>query len=163
MSKNISRPDLWKVSTPVQAVLNEYVRKTYLEPKFDVVRFYFTHRVLIWDKLAVNSSNHNAVLETKGAYELNFLSWLRISLKNTFFPPVINKRKQWLSHVMFALPSLESQFSKLQDTLKVWWDKFPPCNNPQAADILLQTLSCQNHAKPSLVFLISLMKIEIKF
>lgn len=70
--------------------------------------------------------------------------------------------ESWLSHVVFALPNVPSQFERLKHTLRVWWSQFPPCDSEADYEQLgaWQANTCagagQSTApKPTLVFMVS--------
>ncbi|KAH9251379.1 hypothetical protein BASA81_010790 [Batrachochytrium salamandrivorans] len=70
--------------------------------------------------------------------------------------------ESWLSHVVFALPNVPSQFGRLKHTLQVWWSQFPPCHSEQDYEQLgaWQTNTCTatngiTASKPTLVFMVS--------
>ncbi|KAH9251382.1 hypothetical protein BASA81_010793 [Batrachochytrium salamandrivorans] len=121
----------------------------------DVVRLKLAHRIIISPLLWSGGGNDTIAREAVfGTLSQPLLS----------SPLPLSPHKDWLSHLIFALPDLPKQVSSLNDTIKVWWEKYPPCRNAQQEYTTLQawqTNTCPSEQfvlpppKPTLVLMVS--------
>lgn len=118
----------------------------------DVIRLKFAHRVVISPLLWAGGGG---LVDREAVFGVS-----ATPLSPALPPP----HKDWLSHLIFALPDLPAQVSSLNDTIKVWWEKYPPCRNAAQEYATLQawqTNTCPSEQlarpvpKPTLVIMVS--------